>query len=79
MTDLTDTEKTLLRIESRLWIYPGAKAQAIRDETGLSDTQAAQVLNRIIDTEAALAHDALTVRRIRRLRAARKRSRPVQG
>ncbi len=61
--DLTDTERTILAIESKWWKYAGAKEQAIRDQLYMSSTRYYQLLNAMIDTEAALAHDPITVRR----------------
>lgn len=80
MTDLTltDAEKALLDIWSKSWTYSGYKETAIREATGLSMTRATQEINRLIDTEAALAYDPLTVKRLQRLREQRQRSRSAR-
>lgn len=77
MTDLTltDTEQKLMRIWSKSWTYLGAMETEIREQTGLSKTQATQIINRLIDTEAALAFDPLTTKRLQRLRSQRQLSR----
>jgi hypothetical protein len=51
------------------------KARAIRERFGLSVTRYHQLLNRIIDDPEALAYDPMTVRRLRRVREARRRRR----
>lgn len=73
--ELSDRERGILALERLFWAHAGAKEQAIRDRFDLSATQFYQQLNRLIDTEAALAHDPLLVKRLRRLRAGRQRTR----
>lgn len=77
MTDLTDTDRTLLVIFGQPWAYSGLKESAVRESTGLSITQATQRVNALIDTEAALAEFPQTVNRLRRLREVRHLSRPT--
>lgn len=72
---LTETERRMLAFEGRRWKYPGAKEAAVRTRFDLSITRYYQVLNALIDRPEALAHDPLGVRRLRRLRAARKAKR----
>lgn len=72
---LGDRAKQILEFERRWWRYAGAKEQAIRDSFGLSATRYYQLLNRVLDEPAALAHDPVLVSRLRRLRASRSRSR----
>lgn len=76
--ELTDTQRALLDIEGKTWRYAGLKESAIRDATGLGQTAAMQVLNKLIDTEAALAYAPHTVKRLQRLRDQRQRSRPAR-
>ena len=78
MSELTEHELEILAIEKSWWQYAGAKEQAIRDRLDLSATQFYQRLNALIDSEAALAHDPITVRRLQRLRAQRQRSRSAR-
>lgn len=76
MNELTDTEARMLAFEQgRWWKYAGAKESAILVEFGVSATRYYQQLNALIDRPEALAHDPLTVRRLRRLRDGRRRAR----
>jgi Protein of unknown function (DUF3263) len=70
---LDERALAMLAFERRWWRHPGAKEQAIRDEFGLSATRYYQQLNALLDDPAALAHDAVLVGRLRRLRASRTR------
>jgi hypothetical protein len=75
---LDERSLEILAFERRWWRYAGAKEQAIRDTFGLSGTRYYQLLNRLLDEPAALAHDPVLVGRLRRLRARRNRSRSQQ-
>lgn len=72
---LTDLEQQILTFEHQTWRYAGAKEAAIRDRFGLSATRYYQLLSTLIDRPDALAHDPLTVRRLQRLRDARRQAR----
>ena len=72
MADLTDTHREMLAIEAGWWKYPGAKETAIMDRVGMTATRYYQVLNVLIDQPEALEHDPLLVKRLRRLRDARR-------
>lgn len=72
MHDLTDTERDILTFESLQWKFAGARQSAIRDQFDMSATRYAQVVNALIDKPAALAASPVTVRRLVRLREARK-------
>ncbi|MBS3940423.1 MAG: DUF3263 domain-containing protein [Actinobacteria bacterium] len=65
----------ILDFEREWWRYAGAKEQAVKEQFDLSPTRYYQLLNRVIDDEAALAYDPMLVKRLRRLRAARQRQR----
>lgn len=73
MTELTEQDRAILEIAGRTYRYPGDRDLAYRREAGLSPVQAVQRLNALLDTEAALAHDPVTVNRLRRQRGARSR------
>lgn len=75
---VTDREAEILTFERQWWRYAGAKEDAIRELFGMNATQYYQVLNALIDTEPALAHDPMLVKRLRRMRAARTRGRSRQ-
>lgn len=65
----------ILEFERTWWRSPGAKEQIIRERFDMSPTRYYQVLNALIDTQAALAADPLLVKRLRRLREERRRNR----
>lgn len=70
LDSLTAHDKTILDIERRFWATPGGKEIVIVDELGISPVRYYQKLNQLIETEAALAHDPITVNRLRRVRSA---------
>ncbi len=75
---LSDRDQRILGFERQWWQYAGAKEQAVRESFDMSATRYYQVLNALIDREAALAFDPLLVKRLRRLRAARQRQRSAR-
>lgn len=72
---LTERERAILAFEQKWWRHAGAKEQGIRDAFDLSATRYYQILNGLLDNPAALVVDPVLVRRLRRLRAARSRTR----
>lgn len=68
----------ILALERLWWKYAGVKEQAIRDRWDMSATRYYQILNALIDREDALAYDPLLVKRLRKMRAARQRSRSAR-
>jgi hypothetical protein len=72
---LTEREQQILAFERQWWRHAGAKEQAIRDTFDLSATRYYQILNALLEHPAALAHDPMLVKRLRRLRATRARAR----
>jgi len=73
MTDeLTDRDRAVLALEARPWRTAGAKEAAIREQLGLAPVRYYQLLNGLLDRPAALAHDAVLVNRLRRLREQRR-------
>ncbi len=72
---LPDRDARILDFEREWWKYAGAKEQAIRERFDVSPTRYYQLLNRIIDDEAAVSHDPMLVKRLRRLRSQRQRQR----
>lgn len=76
MDELNDDDRRILAFEhGRWWKYAGAKESAILAEFGVSATRYYQRLNVLIDRPEAMAYDAVTVKRLQRLRAGRRRSR----
>jgi hypothetical protein len=72
---LSERERQVLAFERQWWKHAGSKEQAIRDQFGVSSTRYYQLLNGLLDDPAALAHDPVLVKRLRRLRATRTRAR----
>jgi hypothetical protein len=76
--ELSERDQKILAFERQWWRYAGAKEQAIRELFDMSGTRYYQVLNGLIDQPAALAHDPMLVKRLRRLRSARQRARSAR-
>ena len=74
-TGLSETEAAILGFERQWWKYAGAKETAIRELFDMSATRYYQVLNQLLDSEAALAADPMLVKRLRRMRSSRQRER----
>lgn len=72
---LTERDLAVLALETRAWPAPGAKERAIRERLGLSPTRYYQLLNALLDDPRALAHDPVNVKRLRRVRQARRDAR----
>jgi hypothetical protein len=75
---LSERDREILAFERQWWKYAGAKEQAIRELFNMSSTRYYQVLNALLDRPEALAHDAMLVKRLRRLRATRRRTRSAE-
>ena len=75
---LSERDQQVLAFERQWWKYAGAKEQAIRELFDMSATRYYQVLNALIDSPAALAHDPMLVKRLRRMRASRQRARTAR-
>ncbi|MCX4906611.1 DUF3263 domain-containing protein [Streptomyces sp. NBC_00878] len=73
--ELTAQEHAVLALERRGWSTPGAKERAIREELGLAPVRYYQLLNALLDAPRALAHDPVTVNRLRRVRDVRRAER----
>lgn len=70
---LTEFEHRMLRFEDQWWKHAGAKQQAIRTLFDMSDITYYQLLNALIDRQAALVAYPLLVTRLHRARAERAR------
>lgn len=73
--DLGRWERDVLALERRSWPSPGAKERAVREELGMAPVRYYQLLNALLDDPRALAHDPVTVNRLRRVRRARRAER----
>ena len=72
---LGEREVGILAFERQWWRHAGAKEEAIRRRFGIGPTAYYQLLSRLIDDPAALAHDPMLVKRLQRQRAARRHQR----
>lgn len=79
--ELTDRDRKMLAFEGQWWHYTGAKEDAIRRDFDMSATRYYQILNALIDRPDALVAEPMIVKRLRRLRAERRRrrARPLGG
>lgn len=68
-------EQDILAMERRGFSAPGVKERAIREELGLAPVRYYQLLNALLDDPRALAHDPVTVNRLRRVRETRRAER----
>ncbi|WP_083947919.1 DUF3263 domain-containing protein [Thermobifida cellulosilytica] len=75
---LDERDQRILSFERQWWKLEGSKEQAIRDEFGFSPTRYYQILNSLIDRPEALVFDPMTVKRLRRRRADRRRQRTAR-
>ncbi|MFD1660448.1 DUF3263 domain-containing protein [Streptomyces caeni] len=75
MDDLTAREKAILALEGRSFPGAGAKERAVREQLGLAPIRYYQLLNALLDDPRALAHDPVTVNRLRRVRDSRRAER----
>ncbi|MBK9696352.1 MAG: DUF3263 domain-containing protein [Propionibacteriaceae bacterium] len=75
---LSEFQTALLDFEKAWWALPSSKEAEIRERFEISTTRYYQLLNALIDTEAALAYDPLLVKRLRRLRASRQKERTAR-
>jgi hypothetical protein len=64
---LSDLEQEVLAFERQWFKAAGSKEAAIRDRFGWSSTRHHQVVVQLLHHPAALAHDPVTVNRLRRL------------
>lgn len=75
---LSARDQEILDFENRHWTYAGSKEQGIKDLFDLSSTRYYQLLNQLIDSEAALAYKPLLIKRLRRDRSRRQRARSMR-
>lgn len=69
---LSERDLAVLALERRGWPGPGAKERAVREQLEMSPTRYYQLLNALLDDPHALAHDPVTVNRLRRRRDAQR-------
>jgi hypothetical protein len=76
---LDKRSREVLDFEREAWKLTVTKQRAIRERFEFSPSRYHQLLHRIIDRPEALAYDPMLVRRLRRVRAVRRRSRTASG
>ena len=72
---LTDRERAILDFERSWWSEDVEKEILVGERFGINGAEYYRLLNDLIDRPEALAHDPLSVRRLRRLRDRRRRAR----
>ncbi|MDX2898118.1 DUF3263 domain-containing protein [Streptomyces scabiei] len=75
MDELDPREQAIFAGERQGWDGPGAKERVIRERLGLAPVRYYQLLNALLDDPRALAHDPVTVNRLRRVREGRRAER----
>ncbi|MEO6791358.1 MAG: DUF3263 domain-containing protein [Ornithinibacter sp.] len=77
-TGLSERDREIIAFERQWWKYAGSKETAIKELFEMSSMRYYQVLNALIDHPAAMEHDPMLVKRLRRLRASRQRARSAR-
>ncbi len=72
---LSQRDIDILDFERSWWKHAGAKDRAIRERFDMSATRYYQLLNELLENPAALEHDPILVKRLKRLRVYRQRQR----
>jgi len=72
---LSERDRQILDFERESWRLGVPKARAIRERFGFSPARYHQLLNRAMERPEALAYDPMLVRRLRRVKEARRRRR----
>lgn len=75
---LSERDAAILDFEKSWWMSRSSKEQEIRERFDLSTARYYQILNALLDQPAALHHDPLLVKRLRRLREQRHKDRSAQ-
>jgi hypothetical protein len=75
MDELTQRDIEMLDFERSWWKHAGVKEQAIKERFDMSATRYYQLLNELLENPAAMAHDPILVKRLKRLRTYRQRQR----
>ncbi|MDP9297158.1 MAG: DUF3263 domain-containing protein [Actinomycetota bacterium] len=75
---LDERARQILDFERESWKLGLPKERAIRERFGFSPARYHQLLNRALDLPEAVAYDPMLVRRLRRVREARRRKRAAR-
>ncbi|MCZ7535310.1 MAG: DUF3263 domain-containing protein [Acidimicrobiia bacterium] len=76
--DLSERDRHMLDFERACFTLPGTKESAIRARFAMSPASYYRILRDLLDDEASYRYDPLTVKRLRRDRALRRRQR-IEG
>lgn len=76
--ELSERDLEILDFEREWWKHVGSKDREVRERFGFSATRYYQILNALISSPEALQADPMLVRRLQRLREARKRQRAAR-
>ncbi len=75
MEGLSQRDIDMLDFERSWWKHAGVKEQAIKERFEMSATKYYQLLNELLENPAAMEHDPILVKRLKRLRVYRQRQR----
>jgi hypothetical protein len=75
---LDQRDRAILDFEREAWKLTVPKERAIRERFGFSAARYHQLLHRVIERPEAIAYDPMVVRRLRRVRDARRRRRAAR-
>jgi hypothetical protein len=75
MEGLSQRDIDILDFERTWWKHAGVKEQAIKERFDMSATRYYQLLNDLLENPAAMDHDPILVKRLKRLRVYRQRQR----
>lgn len=71
---LSERDRAVIDFERTWWKRPGSKEEGIRRDLGLSGARFYRVLAELSEEREAMVYDPLTVKRLRRRRAERRRA-----
>ena len=75
MDELTQRDTEILDFERSWWKHAGVKEQAIKERFDMSATRYYQLLNELLENPAAMDHDPILIKRLKRLRSYRQKQR----
>jgi len=70
---LDELSQNILDFETKHWKYAGAKEAAITEQLGLQPTHYYQLLNHLVESDQALAHNPMLIKQLRGKRSTRRR------
>lgn len=72
---LSERDVEVLDFERCWWKHAGVKERAIKERFDMSPTRYYQLLNDLLENPAAMEHDPILIKRLKRLRTYRQRQR----